>query len=324
MLLEYNVILGMEKNYPLTFLFTFLSIGALFGPVVLSAQEIKIFTRGDFDLKGDVKSCLVITDYGKEEYDFSVDGLLTKSVTRYNDADFDLSSYKYKNDHLTENRVENYRNGTLDKTTSLVHTYTVDTTAPRKISEIVFSYNKEFLGRYEYEYDSINRLVKIKQVDNEGIDETEIEYSSYKDETTKSYYLNDVIQKSIRISHKKGKNNTENRIELTKEFLGGEAINAEEKVFDPDNRILSEEKFNFDPKTNKFVSQEQLVYVYDDTGMLIELKSKTPKTESFKKYIYQFDDGANGNWIKKIVTPDHSYITRKIQYYAPAVIDGKK
>src|SRR5690606_25539562 len=105
-----------EKNYPIIFLFTFLSISTLLGPDVLSAQEIKIFTRGDFDLKGEVKSCLVITNYGKEEYDFSPDGLLTKSVTRYNDTDSDISSYKYKNDHLTENRVENYRNGTLDKT----------------------------------------------------------------------------------------------------------------------------------------------------------------------------------------------------------------
>ena len=314
----------MEKKYPLTFILIFLSIGTFLGPDVLSAQEIKIFTRGDFDLKGDVKSCLVITNYGKEEYDFSHDGLLTKSVTRYNDTDSDISSYKYKNDHLIENRVENYRGGTLDKTTSLVHTYTIDTTAPEKISEIVFSYNKEFLGRYEYEYDSINRLVKIKQVDNEGIDETEIEYNTYKDETTKSYFLNDVIQKSIRISHKKGKNNIKNQVELTKGFLGGEAINATEKVFDADNRILSEEKFDFDPETKKFVSQEQLVYSYDETGMLIELKTKTPKSESVKKYIYQFDDGVNGNWIKKIVTPDNHYTTRRIQYYLPETIEGKK
>jgi len=313
----------MEKNYPFTFLFTFLSISTLFGPVFLSAQEIKIFTRSDFDLKGEVKSCLVITDYGREEYDFAANGKLTKSVTRYNDTDSDMSSYKYSNDHLTENRVENYRNGQLDKATSLIHLYTIDSTATKKISETIFSYNKEFMGRYEYEYDSINRLVKIKQVDNEGIDKTRIEYSIDKDETTKTYFLNDVIRKSIRISYKKEKNNTENRVELTKEFLNGEATTAIEKIFGPDNKILSQEKFHFDAETKKFVSQEQWVYHYDDAGMITQLKTKTPQTESVKKYIYQFDGGENGNWIKKIITPENSYITRKIQYYPPMVIDGK-
>lgn len=323
MLWEYSVILGMEKNCPYTFLFTFLSIGTLFGPVFLSAQEIKIFTRTDFDLKGEVKSCLVITDYGREEYDFAPNGLLVKSVTRYNDTDSDISSYKYNNDHLTENRVENYRNGKLDKTTSLIHIYTIDSTATKKISETIFSYNKEFMGRYEYQYDSINRLIKIKQVDNEGIDETRIEYSIDKGETTQTYFLNDMVQKSIRISFKKDKNNTENRTELTKEYLNGEATIAIEKVFGPGNKILSREKFNFDAEAKKFVSQELWVYNYDDAGMITQLKTKTPKTESIKKYIYQFDDGDNGNWIKKIITPENSYITRRIQYYTAENIDGK-
>lgn len=31
----------------------------------LQAQEIKVFRLGDFDLRGPVKSCLVVTDYGK-------------------------------------------------------------------------------------------------------------------------------------------------------------------------------------------------------------------------------------------------------------------
>ncbi|MCG2461953.1 hypothetical protein K8352_14430 [Flavobacteriaceae bacterium F89] len=318
----------MEKNYPLPFLWapmlTLLSVSILLGPVVLSAQEIKIFTLKDFDLHGEVKSCLVVTDYGKEEYDFAPNGFLTKSVTRYNDTDYDISSFKYQNGQLLENRVENYRNGTLDKTTSLVHIYTMDTTALKRISETVFSYNKEFLGRYEYEYDSINRLVKIRQVDNEGIDESDIEYTTFKGETTKTYSLNGVIQKSIRISIKKGKNNTENRVELTKKFLGGDAINATEKVYNADNRILSEETFIFDAETKKFVSQQILLYHYDDLGILTELRIKTPNTESVKNYIYQFDDGATGNWIKKIVTPDNSYITRKIQYYAPVVIEDKQ
>ena len=59
-------------------------------------QEIQIFTLADFDLKENVKFCLVSTDYGKEEYDFNKKGFLTKAVTRYNDTDYDVVYYKYK------------------------------------------------------------------------------------------------------------------------------------------------------------------------------------------------------------------------------------
>ncbi len=49
--------------------------------------------------------------------------------------------------------------------------------------------------------------------------------------------------------------------------------------------------------------------------MLTALKTKTGKLERIKNYIYQYDNGEKGNWIKQIITPDNSYITRKITYY---------
>ena len=48
----------MLKNYTLLYLF-------VLGGFYTQAQEIKIFKVNDFDLKGNVKSCMVSTKYGK-------------------------------------------------------------------------------------------------------------------------------------------------------------------------------------------------------------------------------------------------------------------
>ena len=45
----------------------------------------------DFDLVGKVKSCLVITDYGREMFEFNKNGTLTKTITQYNDTDQDIT-----------------------------------------------------------------------------------------------------------------------------------------------------------------------------------------------------------------------------------------
>src|SRR5690554_2460090 len=188
----------MIKNYKSIFIY----LVWLFESIVssgLSAQEIKIFNIDDFDLKGAVKSCLVITDYGKEEYDFNEDGLLTKAVTRYNDDDYDITLYKLKGKELLEKRVENYRDGSFVRNTSIVNLYERDTTDGLKVTEKIISYNSEFLDQYEYIYGEDGKLAAIKRTDNRGIDQTTIVYEENKSESTESYYLNDVIYKSIRI-----------------------------------------------------------------------------------------------------------------------------
>ena len=91
----------MIRKYFQTFLIVFISI-----IWKIQSQEIQIFTVEDFDLTGNVKKCLVSTDYGKEEYDFNKNGLLTKSVTRYNDQDYDVVYYKYGKGELLEKRSE--------------------------------------------------------------------------------------------------------------------------------------------------------------------------------------------------------------------------
>jgi len=306
----------MIKNYTITFFLTYVVSGILWIPASLFSQEPKIFTLKDFDLKGKVKSCLVITNYGKEEFEFNEEGILTKSVTRYNEHDYDITYYKYQGNEISERRDERYRDGEFDRNTSIAHLYTVDTTGNKKIIEKILSYSKEFLDQYEYQYNKDGKLIKIIRSNNDGLDETNVKYTRYKGETTISHILNGVLQKSIRTSLKKKKNGFEQKIVLTKELLNGTPNKAIEQLFDNTNgKLITEQTFNYDPSGKSFVPSTYRSFEYDDRGKLSRVKTKIGKLEESKEYIYQFDSELEGNWIKKIITPENAYTTRKLVYY---------
>lgn len=297
----------MVKNYAVLFLIVLF----LFSQGMVS-QEIKIFKIEDFDLKGNVKSCLVSTKYGKEEYDFNEKGLLTKSVTRYSDSDYDITYYKYSGGMLLEKRLENYRDNVFDKSTSIANFYVIDTLLNLKITEKIVSYEKEFLDQYTYYYKN-DSLRKVVRTNNDGIDETLVSYSNIKGEQTKTFELNGVIQKSVRKSFKKEKDSITATTILTKKFLNGEPNNALEEVLDGEGKLVMETKFFANPKTKNFAKEATVSYTYDESGVLSKKETKTDKTTEIKEFIYQFDE--KENWIKEIVTPDNAYKTRKITYY---------
>jgi len=305
----------MHKIYATTILKSLLLL-AIFGMVSFAqSQEIKIFTTADFDLKGPVKSCLVSTKYGKEEYDFNKEGKLTKSATRYNDEDYDVTYYKFQHGELIEKRFENYRNNIFDSSTSYANFYVIDTIPVRKVTEKIITYDKEFLDRYEYLYNADGILVKIIRTNNDGNDETLIEYTDYKGEQTQTNSLNGTILKSVRNSTKKAKNKSVQRVVLTKKFLEGEPHTALEEIFNSEGTLIFETKFVQDPNNKQFAPDEVIAYEYDDKGMLIKSVSKSGKITDVKEFIYQYDKGEKGNWIKEIITPENAYITRNITYY---------
>jgi hypothetical protein len=305
----------MMKNYLAHFLLcTCIVIGVVF-PTGLSAQEIKVFSVQDFDLNGPVKSCLVATDYGKEEYDFNEEGLLTKAVTRYSDTDYDITIYKLDGSELMEKRLENYRDGVFVKNTSIANLYELDTTDGKKITEKIISYNKEFLDQYEYSYGEDGKLSTIKRTNDSGIDETALKYEVYKGELTTTYYLNDIIFKSIRTSKIKGKDNTIHKLILTKEFLEGLPQKALEQTYDSNTKLVSEKKFIYNDGQKTFIPTESIIYSYNDKGMLTSQKTIKGKSVTVQEFIYQYDSHDSGNWIKQIITPDNTYKTRKIKYY---------
>jgi hypothetical protein len=287
-------------------------------PKEMQAQELKIFTVKDFDLKGNVKSSLVSTNYGKEEYEFNEEGFLTKSVTRYNESDYDITYYKYSDQELLEKRLENYRDGVIEKSTSMASFYFRDTLKNLKITEKIVSYTEEFLDQYEYFFISdslfnIETLNKIIHSNDSGIDETLISYTNVKEEQTVTYTLNDVVQKSDRTSYKTENDSIISRNVLSKKFLNGKPSTAVEETFDGNNKLIARIKFYANPDTEKFTKDETTLFTYDENGMLSKKETQSEKTSETKEYIYQFDK--QGNWIKEIITPDNAFKTRQIKYH---------
>jgi len=312
----------MLKSY-LFFYFVLIIQLFVFSNCIYS-QEVKIFTLKDFDLKGTVKSCKVITNYGKEVFEFNKYGLLTKLITRFNATDYEKTYYKYTaNGELLEKRVENYRDGVFDKDISIANIYTLDTVSGKKITEKIISYTKEFIDQYEYTYDVEDRLIGVKRTNNTGIDNTQITYEDYKGEYTITYFLNDVILKSIRTSKKEKK--PYNKHVLVKEFMGGVPTKAFEQVYNVKEKIINVTNFSFNEKAKQFVPNKVTNYSYNDIGLLAEENTTIDgKKEVLKNYIYQYDNGERGNWIKKIITPDNTFTSRKIEYYIPATTEISK
>lgn len=281
----------------------------------LSAQEIRIFTKSDFNLKGNVASSTVITDYGKEVFYFDEAGYLSKLKTQFNDKDYSITYYKYDNGELKEKRVENYNDEVFDAATSIANFYSIDTTKNKVITEKIFSYDKKSLGEYVFSYNEKSKLESIKHTNEEGIDDTIIEYSDYKKEHTETHLFNGNIKKSIRTSSKKTKNNQTLTLVLTKSFLEGMPQTAIEETINEEELLLKKVTFTYDNKQKEFVPTEKVIYTYNETGMILSSTSKIEAEEVVKEFLYQYDGSEHKNWIKQIVTPENSYTTRLITYY---------
>ena len=294
----------------------YLSLCLLFGiSYSLHSQEIKIFTTEDFDLIDSVKTNVVVTKYGKESYEFNPDGRLVKSTTKYNDADYSITYYKYDADYLVEKRFENYRDNVFDVNTSIANFYAIDSVPNLKITERVVDYNKQLLEQYEYAYNDKNLLDNIVKTTDNGIDKTVITYQSYKGENTKTYTKNGEIVKSIRTSTVKEKDTVLKKVVLTKTYLKGKPVSAKEAVYSKQQQLLSVTTFIQDAESNEFNVQELKVYTYDEKNIVQKTETTIGEDTLIHTYIYQFDNGDSGNWVKQIITPDNTYTTREITYY---------
>jgi hypothetical protein len=287
------------------------------------SQEIKLFGIPDFDLRGNVKSSLVITDYGKEEYHFDESGRLTRSITRYSDSDYETTHYRYKNGELVEKRVENYRDKLFDKSTSLAHFYDIDTTLNRKVSEKIVSYTRELLERNVYRYDAEGNLIKIAHTDNEGTDQIVIGYDTLDGKTTMTRKLNGNPIRIVKTWSSGSKDGALQQVRLTETYFNGTPNTKTEEVRNANNDLVSSAEFLYDASTENWIPQEEITYTYYANGMLAQTETKRRNAVSTQNYIYQFDGTEANNWVKEIVTPDNTYTTRRIQYYkAPVAEEG--
>ncbi len=313
----------MIKNYLLIYLNSVIILGFGLLPQIVSPQEPRIFTRTDFDLIGPVKTCRVVTDYGKEDFEFNSEGLLTKSVTRFNEQNYDISYYKYENRQLVERRDEQYQDGKFVPATSMAHFYSYDSVPVKKITEKILSYDKAFQEQYDYEYNEDNKLIRTVHSHSGSVDETAIEYTSYKDEMTVSYIKNGLLQKTVRTSTKKTPEGMELKVVLEKYFLDGVPEKAEERIINDKGQLLSEIDFVYNVKEKSFAPLSKKEYFYDDKGKLESTTSTSGRLSDNKEYLYQFDGREEGNWVKKIITPENSYTTRVIEYYEELSVKEK-
>lgn len=285
----------------------------LFPIMGLHAQEIQIFRVGDFDLKGAVKRCLVTTPYGKETFEFTPEGLLTKTITQYNEQDQDISYYRFDQGELVEKRMESYKNDLLDEATSMANFYTIDSLPQRTVVEDIISYDKQFLEKQVYRYDPQGRLVRIITSNIDGVDETVFEYEQNRDGRTVSTLTNGILERTVRTRGNPGEPGSRSS-RLTKEYMDGQPNTALEEMFDEQGRPISREDFIYHVDDKEFVSQEKRYYHYKD-GVLDRVVTKTLTTEAVEHYIFQFDNHGPANWVRQIITPDNSYISRVITYY---------
>jgi len=278
-------------------------------------QLPKVFTKTDLNLRGKVKSCLVITDYGKEAYEFNKEGLLTKVTTLYSATDYDISYYKYSDGLLKEKRLENYREDSLDRQTSIANIYFIDTLRNKIVKELIYSYQKEFLEQYDYFYNDSGTLTTVKRKNNEGIDEIQISYDSIDGENTQTTSMNGVVEKILRRSFYGEKKKKDLLNVLEKEYVNGEPYKATEVFQDSLGRTQKELLYAYDAVKSSFVQTRELIYEYEDHGFLSRKKTVANNKETKQEYIYQLDAHQPPNWIKQIITPSNRYTTRRIVYY---------
>ena len=282
------------------------------------AQGPEIFTVSDFDLKGPVKSCTVITGYGQEEFNFDNRGRLTKTRTTHSNTDYDITYYKYAGDALIERRDEVYRDNTFDRTSSMAHIYSLDTLGTRKLTESIISYARVNMEQFDYYYDNSNLVSRIVRTDNSGVDETIIDRDTLDNLVTETHILNEKPVKAILSSI----NANSNRREVTMSMFMGQAQGKVEIEVDSVGRIIREIEWSLpkagavqDPLKTQFRDRIEKEHEYDENGFLIKTTTTRGRAVSEQEYVHQLDGSDYENWVKQIVTPQNTYITRKITYH---------
>lgn len=291
------------------------------GSEMVRGQGIERFTLDDFDLRGPVEKCVVITAYGKEEYSFNREGLLTRVLTRYNEQDLDITHYRYRDNLLSEKRDEVYRDGKFDTSTSLAHFYSRDTLGENDslpsyvLRERILSYDQQINELNEFYYNEDGRLTRRVHSTAEGIDDLTQTYESSGDTLIGRVYQNDVLTQLLKeYAVIRDSADTLKYKENTK-YISGEPETRDLKILDPAGKVLEQQQWIFDPAMNKFRSEKRTQYTYNEEGVLKEEVSSIAKRKEKKEYIYQFDNGKGGNWVKQIILPENAYTTRKITYY---------
>ncbi len=311
----------MNKNY-LTCLKRFFYFAVLIFTSHFSfAQELKILTLKDFNLKGNVKHCIVSAEYGNEEFYFNEDGLLTKSITRYSEDDYSVTTYTYNEGNLVKKNVDVYIDGVLDKNTSLAHFYEIKLTSKKVITEKIVNLNGEFIDNYTYDFNKEKQLTKLLRKNDRGISETDVTYEIVDGKIIKEIYLVGLdTTKVIKRMVPKIKHNPGDYELLTTYYINNKPDRADLKFVDNIGNVIYDEKLKAGIKNPyRYYSINKKTFVYNDKGDAVEQrffkKSVLMKRSDYKYEYESIDTDINANWVRRVEKHSKEFITREFKYY---------
>lgn len=286
------------------------------------SQELKILTIKDFNLKGNVKHCIVSAEYGNEEFYFNKKGLVTKNITRYSEEDYSVTTYQYNEGNLIKKNVDVYIGGVLDKNTSLAHFYEIKLTSKKTIIEKIVNLDGEFIDNYTYDFDKDKRLTKLVIKNDKGISETDVHYKKNKDIESEEIHLVGVdTVKVIKRFSPKIKHNEGDYEQISSMYVNNKPDRAELKFIDSIGRVIYEEKLKAGIKNPyRYYSVSKKTYKYNDNGDVVEemdFKKKVLLKKSVYEYEYESIDADSEvvNWVRRVEKYSEDFVTREFQYY---------
>lgn len=304
----------MEKHYPFLLLLFLIAL-----PQGGHAQQPEQFSLRDFQLRGPVRTCVVKASYGEERFEFDREGRLLKSLTQYNEEDYDITYYRFRDGILYERRDEAYRGGTFDPQISIAHFYERDSADGKMLTETILSYDRAIREQVDFTYTPDGTLSRIVHATPQGVDDTRVETETLKGETTTSYFLSDQLQRSVRKSEVR-KGGQTYQVVLTKEYAGGAPQKAVEEIRNTDGRLVKETTFGYDPQKESFFAEEVRELEYDAQGLLSQERITNPTGDRepvVRQFVYQMDGKTPPNWVRQVTTPENSYVVRSLVYYEP-------
>lgn len=282
----------------------------------VTGQQPEVFTRNDFQLRGPVKQLVVRANYGQEEFNFEAGGKLVKSLTRYSEIDFEVTHYIFEGDFLKERRDEVYRNGQCDRQSSIARMYQKDSISHR-ILETLSSYDGSITEQISLQYDTLNRLTRVKRNYEAGIDITDIAYTVAGKTETQHFSLNGAVYKTIR--HLPADSVASGYyLERTENFRAGVPQTATEILKDDSERIESEKRFNFDTDKGAWQMQGSSSFTYNSDGLLASQANYSALGQvelAIVTYSYQMDGSDPPNWVRQVIIPQNVIVAREIRYF---------
>jgi hypothetical protein len=294
-------------------LLLFFSLGCL---LTTTGQEKSFFTTSDYDLNGQVQTCEVLNDYGREVFTFDRNGRLLRLETLFPGDDRNVTTYRFEEGELTEKRVEYVSNGVVDKSQSFLYSYSTSFEGElMKVEEDIVSYDTRFLEKRVFHYDYLGVLQRIVKSHSDALDEIRIERRKSGDTLIVEKWLNQELQQ-VDKTYTLQENDGLYKYHYSEDIFQGEPYEAERSRYNAAGKRVEYQKMFYDPGNDRYKTDATHTYTYDEKGALEKEIIQRGAAVYEKEYVFVFDSHKPANWIRKIQMPENAFVSRKITYFA--------